>query len=147
MPAARPPPSVRCGSSLLGEEAWAQLKVRFERSLLMFNVCLTPNGFIRVGASEVCPWHWWSPVSLMASTFSMRSTESCQNWAGLRKLRMLRSRDWLQCSISRLFPGWLPAALAGKHGLKAASSSGSPGGSSKTNDILEGGKLPLYSQC
>lgn len=146
MPAARQPPSVRCGSSLCGEEPWAQLKVRFERSLLVFDVCLTPKGFIRVGASEVCSWHWWSPLSLMASTLSMRSTESCQNWAGLRKLRMPRSRDWLQGSISRPSCGWLPAALAGKHCLQAASSSWSPGGS-KTNDILEGGKLPLYSQC
>lgn len=147
MPAARQPPSVRCGSSLRGEEPRAQLKVRFERSLLVFDVCLTPKGLIRVGASEVCSWHGWSPLSLMASTLSMRSTESCQNWAGLRKLGMLRSRDWLQGSISRLSFGWLPAALAGKHCLQAASSSWNPGGSSKTNDILEGGKLPLYSQC
>lgn len=65
---------------------------------------------------------------------------------GLSTLRMLRSRDWLQSPVSRPSSGWLPAALAGKHCLKAAGISWSPGGSSKRNGILEVGKSPLHSQ-
>lgn len=75
----RQPPSVRCGSSLQREELRAQLKIRFERRQLVFDVCLTSKGFTRTGASKVCPWCWGSPLAWMASTLSTRSTVSCQN--------------------------------------------------------------------
>jgi len=51
------------------------------------------------------------------------------NLGVLSKLRMLRSKDWLQSPVSRPSSAWLPAAAAGKHCLKAAGISWSPGGS------------------
>lgn len=64
---------------------------------------------------------------------------------GLGKLKILRSRNWLQSPVSRPSSGCLPAALAGKHCLKAADISWSPEGSDKINGILEGQKRPLNS--
>lgn len=147
MPSVRHPPSVRYGSSFLGEEPQAQLKVRFERRRLVFDVCLTSKGFTRAGASKVCPWHWGSPLVWMTSALSRKSTESFQNWGGLSKLSTLRSRDCLQNPVSRPSSGWLPAALAAKHSLRAAGISWSPGGSGERNSILEGGKNPSHSWC
>lgn len=145
MPSVRHPPSVRYGSSLLGKEPQVQLKVRFERRQLVFDVCLASKGFTRAGASKVCPWRWGSPLAWMASTLSMKSTEIFQNSGGLGKLSTLRSRHCLLSPVSRPFSGWLPSGLAGKHSLRAAGISWSPGRSSKRNSILEGGKNPLHS--